>query len=663
MNEVGGRRLTNFNRLKAIAFHAETRKEAAVDSQATNDTNKEIVEPPTPRMGQDGKPIYDQEFFLAMARCGKDAWNQWREANPKIKVTFEGVNFEEPRNEDINFSKFQLGVGANFRDCRFGDRGNLIGATFGGRANFSRAAFGDDLCLVDATFGDNSSFRGATFGNAAHFNGATFAFGADFSDATFGDRADFSRAIFNGLPGFLRATFGDDADFTDAAFGDNATFTKATFKYRANFSGVTFGVVASFSGATFGAYADLSGATLGEGADLRAASFRDGASFSGATFGDAANLSGATFEVGASFSGATFGIGTSFSGATFGDGASFSGATFGDGASFSGATFGDEASFSGATFWGIADLTAKSIEELRELMKSWPETPTLTDAKPDAFAAVSFASAHFEGIVDFSGRNFSRRCDLTGAQFSQPPQFDDCKGTSNINLYGSTIRFSGTIKLLWLRCISPGWTTNSDVALRLRALRKLADETKNHDLERDLYIEERRAERGIVVAEYWHQGWTLVVKPKFFTHCLWIAVMGGYWLLSDYGRSVVRPIVALVSSVFVFYWAYVAVLQSVVVLESPNAAATRDFKDAVWAHAIANAVPFVGALTLEKEVKTTLLCGGRADYRATVPPGGVPSCVPISPRRFQLITIGQSIFSAICIFFAGLALRNYFKLR
>jgi hypothetical protein len=36
---------------------------------------------------------------------------------------------------------------------------------------------------------------------------------------------------------------------------------------------------------------------------------------------------------------------------------------------------------------------------------------------------------------------------------------------------------------------------------------------------------------------------------------------------------------------------------------------------------------------------------------------------PIPGRRFQLLALGQSIFSALCIFFAGLALRNYFKLR
>jgi hypothetical protein len=30
---------------------------------------------PVPRTGDDGKPVYDQEFFLALARRGKDAWN------------------------------------------------------------------------------------------------------------------------------------------------------------------------------------------------------------------------------------------------------------------------------------------------------------------------------------------------------------------------------------------------------------------------------------------------------------------------------------------------------------------------------------------------------------------------------------------------------------
>jgi hypothetical protein len=54
-------------------------------------------------MGEDGKPVYDQTFFLALARRGKDAWNEWRDGHPDIKVTFEGVHFEEPDNMGIDF--------------------------------------------------------------------------------------------------------------------------------------------------------------------------------------------------------------------------------------------------------------------------------------------------------------------------------------------------------------------------------------------------------------------------------------------------------------------------------------------------------------------------------------------------------------------------------
>jgi hypothetical protein len=55
------------------------------------------------------------------------------------------------------------------------------------------------------------------------------------------------------------------------------------------------------------------------------------------------------------------------------------------------------------------------------------------------------------------------------------------------------------------------WTEKSEVPLRLRRLRKIAEETKNHDLERDLYIEERKAERGVYLGQRWDelkkQGW------------------------------------------------------------------------------------------------------------------------------------------------------------
>jgi uncharacterized protein YjbI with pentapeptide repeats len=438
------------------------------------------------------------------------------------------------------------------------------------------------------------------------------------------------------------------------------------------------------------------------------------------TFGLRANLSGATFGEEANLSGATFRDRAFLNGVIFGNRTNLSGVAFGDEANLNGVTFGNAANLSGATFHGNIHLRAVSIgeREKRVSKETWPKQRKqkfLATMKalgphrgPEGFGYFILARACFGGIVNFSGRNFSRRCDLTGAQFSQPPRFDDCKGTSNIDLYGATIQFSGRQRI-------PGWTTESDVAIRFRALRKLADETKNHDLERDLYIEERKAERGIVLAQYWPKkrngtpeeptnpskeptnvtkvknartlldefarlstrlfdspfmkviaslkdrtDWRRVpkvlIKPRFLAHCLWIALMAFYWLLSDYGRSFVRPMLALLLSVVAFYWIYIGVL------EAPKAEYVPDFKNAVRAYVIANAVPFVGALTLEKEVKTTLLCGGRADVAV---PGGTSVCTPVPPPSlaFQLIAIGQSIFSAICVFFAGLALRNYFKLR
>ena len=100
----------------------------------------------------------------------------------------------------------------------------------------------------------------------------------------------------------------------------------------------------------------------------------------------------------------------------------------------------------------------------------------------------------------------------------------------------------------------------------MRALRKIAEETKNHDLERDLYIEERKAERGV----YWRQRREelkkvpILEKPPIFmrlvVHCAWIIVMFGYWALADYGRSFIWPAAWLIASVFFFYWRYLAVL-------------------------------------------------------------------------------------------------------
>jgi hypothetical protein len=164
----------------------------------------------------------------------------------------------------------------------------------------------------------------------------------------------------------------------------------------------------------------------------------------------------------------------------------------------------------------------------------------------------------FKGKADLSGRNFRYGGNFTNVRFYYPPDFDVITNVARIDFTGAHIGF-----------VLPGkwhWTKDSQVPVRLRALRKIAEETKNHDLERDLYIEERKAERGV----HLHQRWEALKKDgwknwpcniaRLATHVLWMLVMSAYSALADYGRSIVRPFAWLIASVFFFDWRYTQVL-------------------------------------------------------------------------------------------------------
>jgi len=73
-------------------------------------------------------------------------------------------------------------------------------------------------------------------------------------------------------------------------------------------------------------------------------------------------------------------------------------------------------------------------------------------------------------------------------------------------------------------------TTDSRIPIRLRTLRKIVEDTKNHDLERDLYIEERKAERGV----YLHQRFNALkeaLKKAQINEALRssLVLLGDYW--------------------------------------------------------------------------------------------------------------------------------------
>jgi hypothetical protein len=203
------------------------------------------------------KQKYDQEFFIAIALKGKDAWNAWRRdpANNDVSVIFAGIDFSEAPRDRIDFSGFEFGDLADFWRCKW------RGATWAemqqvphdeafarGRARFTSAAFGNDVRFAAANFGKNACFDDATFGNNAYFIGTNFDDVCAFNRAIFGHRADFKYAAF-----------GYFADFTSAAFGRGARFNSATFGGGADFSGAAFGGGANFDEAFFKSWVEFTG--------------------------------------------------------------------------------------------------------------------------------------------------------------------------------------------------------------------------------------------------------------------------------------------------------------------------------------------------------------------------------------------------------------------
>jgi uncharacterized protein YjbI with pentapeptide repeats len=442
--------------------------------------------------------------------------------------------------------------------------------------------------------------------------------GIDFSGFEFGDHADFSFCKWRGLEGsesedfepgracFTGAAFGDSANFAGAAFGDEAAFTRAAFGDEPDFTRAAFGV---------------------------------GNIFHDVTFGDEARFTGAVFGKWTFFTNLAFGKGASFACTTFSHGASFVDTVFGHGADFTGAAFGEQTMFKRAHFMGDVEFTGWTVEQWTRylalaldldegvplaLEKRHTESWTRHGSGPDRFLGILCWRARFDGEANFSGRTFEQVADFTQVRFYYPPEFDPATKDARIDFTGAHIGFVPPGRLLH-------WISDAKVPLRLRALRKIAEETKNHDLERDLYIAERKAERGV----YWHQRWEALKKEgwknwprnsaRLIAHILWIIVMGVYWALADYGRSIARPFGCwLVLSLIIFPWLYSLILP--VPLRESLLDAYK-YEQAVQLVARANAVPFVGPLTIDTDIKKFLFC---VDDKESP---------PIPPEGFQLLVI------------------------
>ncbi len=211
-----------------------------------------------------------------------------------------------------------------------------------------------------------SEYQGFVFADGASFEEKTLA--GDFEDAIFLDGlrfhqrlvANFQNATFCGEVAVERCQFPAGADFSEAVFLSDADFSEAEFNSNAFFLGAVFAGTAAFGEARFGGhvYFDDSafrGAAIFESAQFqqevlcRDAHFIGDAWFYDAVFSGGVTFWNAVFSAHAAFSGAkSFAREVDFDGSQFLGQADFSGRRFEEQANFSNVRFHDVPKFHGA---------------------------------------------------------------------------------------------------------------------------------------------------------------------------------------------------------------------------------------------------------------------------------------------------------------------------
>jgi len=186
-------------------------------------------------------------------------------------------------------------------------------------------------------------------------------------------------------------------------------------------------------------------------------------------------------------SGYHFPVNTNFIKATFLGYANFRGATFSGDASFSEATFSGYASFSMAKFSGNA----------------------------------SFDGAAFSGTVSLANTTFDQQLDLTQVTFIKVPDFNQVS-------YKETPYISD-MSIPWSVDGNDDENNDKNNVHRYRKLKKMAVDDADHELEVKFFAYETHCK--------------LYLKK---THWMQKSLIWLYWLCSNFGQSLLRPLIGLV---------------------------------------------------------------------------------------------------------------------
>jgi uncharacterized protein YjbI with pentapeptide repeats len=372
-------------------------------------------------------------------------------------------------------------------------------------------------------------------------------------------------------------------------------FDGVQFDKPVNFAGYLF-TDCSFKDATFSPEAD---------AIFRNATFCGWISFENATFNGQANFIDASFPretiaftTDTNFAGAKFCGDANFMGAFFSGTAWFKGAAFSRGAIFCWVNFAQGAFFGRAMFSGWADFERTTFA-----------------------GKVDFAAAIFAHDVNFAGAAFSYGAEFVSATFGKSSSFVNVELKGETSFEGAMFKteppkffgaklHQGTV---WRSIIWPPTPKDEKEAgtfIDAYACLKLEmDRLKKHEDELNFFARELQSRR--VLLGRW--GWGLPI---------WL-----YGVLSDYGRSYLRPLGALF---------YLALIGTLAFLSSDSLSPGQ-----------ALGLSFANSLNV---------FGFRKDFFD-------PTVIAHLPAWFDVISAVQTIFGTILLFLFGLGIRNKFRMK
>lgn len=551
----------------------------------------------------------NREETLALYEQGVEAWNKWANEMLKEKKRLEEAGEWEV---DENGEPFNQKTKEWFNRAKADFSTEDNPHTFEESANCDKFIFPSTTCFDKATFNSPAQFVETTFYGCASFTNATFKETGWFRKSTFKNRANFSSIVFCKKANFSESIFKRSISFYNCIFEKYAGFKKINFKAYTTFSETTFKDYTQFNGSSFNDYAGFYDCKFHQPSRFDNIKFKGNLDFTNSKFDHAIGFSNSQFHGHTSFRFIQAMNKIEFESSKFKNKTFFSNSSIDGQVNFSNAEFEQSTNFSKNIFYKLALFNAIQTK-----------------------GAFTLENTTFEKEVP----------DFIQANFKEAPRLDNIQIGDDVS--------PGSFKNSITTFIHP------DIKARYQALKRLAIQAHDHENEQRFWAGELRSDRSLRTED---GGWRL--RPLVSAYW-WINI--AYGCTSDYGRSIVRPIMALAIPLIIMtilHLSFHLLLLKEEVSKFQNT--TNNYKQfqikgcnaKSAAYRLATKNLAIGTLRDPSKSNTF-----KRDYNCLYGTYNDDNQTPKIPALILIAEFTQTLLSAIFIFLALLGVRNNFKMK